>query len=301
MNIRAQIFGSPKPEEPILRGKEPKGAKADELHSVSVPREETRRANNRSNDRHRLTEERVLLTCGDVTHEAELVNLSGGGAMVRGNFDLKLWDAVELNLGDHGRIECAVRWIRNDCVGLEFAHETHLDCSADEVASVLREVITRSFPDAEFHSPEELDERARHRIPAEHRRESRHPLIWSGKLHHDYQSSPVRVRNISSTGALIECKVPVRVGAEPLLELNDAATMSGTVQWAVGDHVGLRFHAPFDVQLLARSKPEVAPARWVRPAYLETTTADTDSPWDPRWNRLTLSEINEELEGFLKR
>jgi len=301
MNIRAQIFGSPKPEEPILRDKQPKGAKADELHSVSVPREETRRANSRGTDRHRLNEEHVQLIWDGVAREAELVNLSGGGAMVRGKFDLKLWDQVELNLGDHGRLECAVRWIRDDRVGLEFAHETQLDCSADEVATVLREVITRSFPDAQFHSPSENEELARRRFPEEHRREPRHPLIWSGVLHHDYQSTTVRVRNISSTGALIECRVPLRVGSEPLLELNEAANLSGTIQWAVGDHAGLRFHAPFDVQLLARSKPQVAPTSWVRPAYLETTTADTDSPWDPRWNRLTLSEINEELEGFLKR
>ncbi len=29
--------------------------------------------------------------------------------------------------------------------------------------------------------------------------------IWSGLLHHDYQSTPIRVRNISTTGAMIEC------------------------------------------------------------------------------------------------
>jgi hypothetical protein len=39
----------------------------------------------------------------------------------------------------------------------------------------------------------------------------------------------------------------------------------------------------------------------MRPAYLEISTADTDSPWDPHWKRLTINELNEELEGFLKR
>jgi hypothetical protein len=72
------------------------------------------------------------------------------------------------------------------------------------------------------------------------------------------------------------------------------------VQWAVGDQVGLRFHTPFNMQLLSRSKPKVAPATWVRPSYLQTGAEKADSPWDPRWNRLSVSELNEELEGFLR-
>jgi hypothetical protein len=301
MNIRAKIYGSSRTEEPILRGKQPKGAKSDELNSVVVPREESRRCNNRDEDRHRLSEEAVRISRGKVSHEAQLINLSGGGAMLRGSFGLRLWDSVELHLGDHGTVECAVRWIRDDRIGLEFAHETRLDCPTDEVASVLREVISRSFPDARFERPAEAPQVEHRPSSEEGRGEPRHPLIWSGVLHHDYQSTPVRVRNISSTGAMIECSVPVRVGAEPLLELNDEASVSASVQWVVGDEVGLKFHTPFDMRLLARSKPEVAPSSWVRPAYLEAGGAETDNPWDPRWNRLTLRQLSEELEGFLKR
>lgn len=332
MNIRAKIYGSSKPEEPIFRDKRPKGAKSDELQSVTVPREESRRGSSRTEDRHRLSEETVRVTQDGVSLEAQLINLSGGGAMIRGALEVKLWDSVDLHLGEHGTIECVVRWMRGDRIGLEFAHETRLDCSSDEMASVLRDVIARSFPDARFEttddavgpthsdsSDEEVDPPEERRAaerrsaerrtrvppakPGEHRRAQRHPLIWSGTLHLDNQSATVRVRNISSTGAMIECNATVDLAAEPVLQLNDEAALPATVQWVVGNQVGLRFHRPFDMRLLSRSKPEVASAKWMRPAYLETVTDEEEDsdPWDPRWKRLTMSEISEELEGFMKR
>ncbi|HEX5258216.1 MAG TPA: PilZ domain-containing protein [Sphingomicrobium sp.] len=299
MNIRSKIYGSSQSEEPILRGKQPKGAKSDELQSIAVPREESRRGNSRAADRHRLSEEDVRVTHAGVSHEVQLVNLSGGGAMVRGGLNVKLWDRVELYLGEHGMIECAVRWLRGDRIGLEFAHETRLDCSSDEAATVLRDVIARSFPDMHF-AEGDYPPAPRTRS-SDHRGEPRHPLIWSGVLHLDNQSTTVRVRNISSAGAMIECSTPPHVGTEPVLDLNDKAALSSTVQWVVGDQLGLHFHRPFDMQLLSRSKPDVAPAKWVRPAYLAMGSGDSDSPWDPNWGRMTMSEISEELEGFLKR
>ena len=322
MNIRAKIYGSSKPQEPIFRDKRPKGAKSDELQSITVARGESRRGNSRSEDRHRLSEETVTIAHDGVSHQAQLINVSGGGVMVRGELELKLWDTVELHLGEHGTIECAVRWIRGDRVGLEFAHETRLECSSDELANVLRDVITRSFPDARFEEPEEqplqvqpsepeespADDEASAWLPSDHRRAPRHPLIWTGTLHFGRQSAPVRVRNISSTGAMIECTQDVAAGAEAVLELGDEAAMAGTVQWVVGAQVGFKFQSPFDMRLLARSKPEVAaapptPAQWTPPAYLEKGQDEQDGsdPWDPRWERLTLRQINLELEGFLKR
>jgi PilZ domain len=304
MNIRAKIYGGRSAsEDPLLQAKSPRGAKPEELESVGIPREEPKlRRNSRTADRHRLCEESVQVTYCGAAHEAQLINLSGGGAMLSAGFRPKLWDRIDLHLGENGTVECAVRWLQGERMGLEFAHETRLDCSADELACVLREVIARTFPDVKFGSRtvEELRPVVAKPASEEHRDEARHPLIWSGLLHHDYQSTPVRVRNISSTGAMIECAEPVPVGAEPVLELNDEATISATVQWAVGDQVGLRFHTPFNMQLLGRSKPKVAPATWVRPSYLQTGAEKADSPWDPRWNRLSVNELNEELEGFLR-
>lgn len=298
MNIRAKIYGGGAAEQALLRAKKPKGAKADELHSIAVAREEKRRANNRLADRHRLVHETVKVTYDGNSYEEELVNLSGGGAMLTASFDPMLWDRVDLHLGQHGTIECAVRWIRDGRIGVEFAHETRLDCSDDERALVLRETIGRSFPDMEFTAAE--DEDYVESEPADSRRAKRHPLIWSGVLHHAFESTPVRLRNISATGAMVESTAALTVGSEPLLQLGEEVSVSTRVEWVVGDQIGLSFRSFFDMQLLAQSPPEVAPEEWERPASLEKANA-LGTPWDPRWERLSLAELGQELEGFIKR
>jgi PilZ domain. len=301
MNIRAKIYGGGAPEAPLLKAKQPRGAKPDELHSIAVARESRQRSDSRAEDRHRLIGERARVTHDGNTHQVELINLSGGGAMVAGAFTPLMWDRLHLHLGEHGDIECAVRWIREGRIGLEFAHETRLDWGADEVAVILRDVITRSFPDVEF-SDSGIAPPTLAGEDEEIRTAPRHPLIWTGVLYHDYQSTKIRVRNISETGAMIETATPVRVGAEPLLELSDAASISATVVWAVGDQVGLSFHSPFEMSLLADSRPSVASVSWTPPPYLEKVAADlAESKEDDHWGRLSLFQLRHELEGFLKR
>jgi hypothetical protein len=297
MNIRAKIFGGPvAAEEPLLKAKTRKGAKAEAIGSVAVTRTTHRQSNNRGEDRHRLIGENARITHKGKELDVALINLSGGGAMVAGPFEPMLWDRVTLHLGHNGTIECAVRWLRGGRVGLEFAHETRLDCSSHEVANILRDVIERSFPDLAFGAVKQEPEMPAEEthVPGEHRTAPRHPLIWSGTLHHDFQSDKVRIRNISSTGAMVETSAKVRVGSEPLLDLGTDVSMAATVEWAVGDQLGLRFHLPFDLNRLSATRPTVAAKAWQPPSYMATGQED-------RWGRLSLAELREELEGFLKR
>lgn len=300
MNIRDKVLRGGL-VQPVVQAKKPKRAALDGLASVAVAREESRRSNSRSSDRHRLTDELVRLTYRGKEYEGELINLSGGGAMVAGlPQQLKLWDRVDLNLGDHGTVEAAVRWIRGDRVGVEFAHETQIHCSDDQRASVLQETISRSFPGVVTDVPppepvvKENGEKA-----GEHRCAPRHALIWWAELHHDYQSTKVRIRNISKTGAMLEYQGSARAGAEPLLEFESGASISGTIAWAVGDHLGLRFHSELDLDVLAQSRAQVTPTDWVPPSYLTKTKA-VGSPWDPRWNRMSVEQLQQELAGYLK-
>jgi hypothetical protein len=298
MNIRANIFGGPRPRENIVfQSKKPKGVDPDSLDSL-IEREALLTNHNRFEDRHRLLDETVRIARGGRTHDVQLINLSGGGAMIEcADTELLLWDKLELCLGENGTVECAVRWLRGDRFGLEFAHETRINCGVDEQARVLREVIRRSFPGLEF----EADGIALpDRSGPDARSELRHPLVWSGLLHHDYDSTRVRLRNISTTGAMIDCSALLRVAAEPVLELGENLMLSVTVVWVVGDEAGLRFTSPFDLYDLARSRPEVAGSNWQPPAYLDTGSA-TESPWADHWGRSSLSELREDLEGFLKR
>jgi len=310
MSIRTRIFG-PGADDPLLPAKRPKGAQSDTLFSVKVPRQTRRASNDRTEDRHRLVNERARLTYNEDEVEVELINLSGGGAMVSGEFEPMICDRVDLHLGNHGTIECAVRWIRDGRVGLEFAHETQLNWPSDQVATVLRHVIERTFPHIEFTQPAEpaapvvTDEAEAgaedcsmpEDVPADYRSMPRHPLIWKATLHHDFQSSEVRIRNISETGAMIQIDAPVRVGSEPLLEITAALSVSATVEWAVGDQVGMRFHSPFQLSMLAESRPVIAVASdWTPPEYVKQT-----GDWNERWKGLSIEELCEQLEGFLKR
>ncbi len=313
MNIRAKIFGGyDSAAESLLPAKKPKGVRADQLDSIPLRRESRDRRNSRTEDRHRLVSERAKVTHNGSDHEVELINLSGGGAMISGPLEPMLWDRLDLHLGNHGSIECVVRWIRDGNIGLEFAHETRLDWPSDQVAIVLRHVIEKTFPHIAFPEPEEtpaatapaaapIQQGPREAIN-EHRAAHRHPLIWNGTLYHDFQSDTVRVRNISETGAMIETQGQVRVGSEPLLELSPSVSLSATVEWVVGDQVGLRFHSPFNMNLLTESRPVVAPTTWLPPAYLENQAEEQEEETgSDHWGRLSLYQLKQELEGFLKR
>lgn len=307
-NIRQQIFGGERPERRSLLGsKRKKGAGADAgLTSVSIPRAEARLSDSREGDRHRLTGEQVTVKHGRKSHKVDLVNLSGGGAMIAGALKLKLWDKVELHLADGASLECAVRWIKDGRIGLEFAHETHIDCAPLERAQLLQNVIARTFPETAvaLKTPEAPDrpELARDVQAGENGRgEFRHPLIWSGQIHYDFDSNPVRLRNISKTGALIECSVPLPLGAEPLLDLGDAGSIFARVSWTCGDQVGLEFQTEFDIGDLAKSRPDLTPTNWDAPSYLNEDNKAVGTPWSDPWERLSVRQLTEELEGFLKR
>ena len=302
--IRQQIFGGLREEQPLLGAKRKKAARGDSsLTAVSIPRAETRMSDSRDGDRHRLSGEQVTVKHGRRSHKVELVNLSGGGAMIAGTFEPNLWDKVELQLGDGATLECAVRWIKNGRVGLEFAHETRIDCGPKERARLLQDVIARSFPETAIDvqppaEPEKAEPAPVEPKGADSRGGFRHPLIWSGHIHYDFESTPVRLRNISKNGALIECPVPLPVGAEPLLDLGEAGSVFSRVSWTCGDQVGLAFQTEFDISDLAKSRPDLVPVNWEAPGYLKgPSPAEEDS--DP-WRRLTVDELNERLEGYLK-
>src|SRR4030095_3163065 len=173
-------------------------------------------------------------------HDVRVVNLSGGGAMIASRLRPSLNEHLELHLGKGSSIECVVRWVKDGRIGLEFAHETQLGCSDDERRELRREVIREAFPDVAVG-------RTRPRAAdSEQRSAARHPLIWAGKLAYGPRSWPLRVRNISETGALIECAEAPAEGCGILFDLAEAGTFNATVTWAVGDHRGLRFDEPFD-------------------------------------------------------
>jgi len=306
-SIREQILGGQRPERrSLLSAKRKKGADAEAgLASVAIAREAHRQTNTRNGDRHRLTDQQTRVTHKRKSYVVELINVSGGGAMVSAEFEPLLWDRVDLYLGEGGRTECAVRWIKGGRIGLEFAHETRLDCSDDEQDEVLRAVLTQNFSELVVEpgeAPAKRESRSEPKRRRDKRAGRRHPLIWSGVLRYGVTSAPVRLRNMSSTGAQAEVHGGPEVGADAVLDLGDAGSIPATVSWAIGDNVGLTFNEPFDLTLLARTKPAIAQVKWDRPAYLKDVagTARAAEPPTEEWGHISLDELREELEGFLK-
>ena len=313
MNDFRERILSGEPLQPLVKQKRPKGARRqpaaltvapadpdETLGDLVIPRETSRTANHRDGDRHRLLREDGAYASWQADrHEVRIINLSGGGAMIEAPFAPFLWDRVDLELGECGTIECAVRWLKNRRIGLEFAHETRIDADPATRDALLREVIARSFPHLQQQAPAAQPQpRDRAQAPApddQSRREAhRHPLIWSGQVLHNHERIAVRLRNISAIGALIDCKTPLQQGSELMLDLGEAGTIFADVCWQRGDQAGLKFQTPFELNRLSRAKPGLAPRRWTKPEYLRNES-QTSSPWAAEWGRLSVEELQRTL------
>jgi hypothetical protein len=302
--FRSAILGGSAvvPSTPIVHSKSGGKAEGDRLVSVEISRDAARSADHRDEDRHRLARETATISYKGKKLEADLINLSGGGAMIEADISPRLWDRVDLYLGEGSPIECAVRWLRKNRIGLEFAHETRIECDAEQRDALLLDVIRRSFPDlvptVPMVTPEpEPDAPA---ADASRRGETRHPLIWNGSILWQHDTHTVRLRNISASGALIDAQVDFPEGIELLLDLGHSGQYFATVSWVRGGQAGLLFKQPFDLALLAAAKPDVAGQRWDKPSYLDLSSGQA-SPWASEWERSPLADLRDELEGFLKR
>jgi hypothetical protein len=89
------------------------------------------------------------------------------------------------------------------------------------------------------------------------------------------------------------------VGGQAILELGDDGFIPARIAWLLGDQVGLSFRSKFDMAQLARSRPDVAPPKWVTPDYLRSGASKVARS-GANWGRLSLGELRQQLEGFLK-
>ena len=305
-SFRAEVLGGEK-RKLVVKEKNPRQGGSGDLSGSVVPRTEVRAADHRDADRHRLVDQSAVVTFEGRRHTVEVVNLSAGGAMVRCGLVPHLWDMMELELGEGYALECAVRWLREGCIGLEFAHETQIECTPDERAAVLLEVIQQSFPEQQVHllRPEPVPAQAEQEDETYEdsgdRDARRHPLIWTGQIHSENGTHPTRLRNLSAGGALVDVETYYPVGAEVMLDLGGAGKFIATVQWNCGGKAGLRFHETFDLTCLANAKPEVASNQWLKPSFLDLPLEEDNAPWHVKWGRGSIAEIRDELEGFLKR
>ena len=100
-------------------------------------------------------------------------------------------------------------------------------------------------------------------------REPRIRIIRAALLHHDGQVKGARLRNISSGGALVECREEMPEGAEIHLDFAAGGLIAGTIVWASGSQFGVQFREKFNLKLLQPAKPAAKAPTVMAPSYLK--------------------------------
>ena len=105
-------------------------------------------------------------------------------------------------------------------------------------------------------------------------REPRIRIIRAALLHYHGRVKGARLRNISSGGALVECRAEVEVGTDIGLDFGAGGVIAGTIRWTKGTQFGVQFAEKFDLKLLqVAAKPLPKGANVMRPSYLSGDTS----------------------------
>jgi hypothetical protein len=99
-------------------------------------------------------------------------------------------------------------------------------------------------------------------------REARHRLMRRAVASIDGQAVEVKLRNISSMGALVECPNAVSPGTELTIDIVGVAPIRGVVRWAQAGKFGIQFGHQFDLTRLAPKKTKTNDVTMLRPWYV---------------------------------
>jgi diguanylate cyclase (GGDEF)-like protein/PAS domain S-box-containing protein len=100
-------------------------------------------------------------------------------------------------------------------------------------------------------------------------REPRVRIIRAALLHYDGEVRGARLRNISSGGALVECREELPVGAEIQLDFAAGGLIDASVVWTKGTQFGVHFKEKFNLRLLQPAKPAAQASTVMAPNYLK--------------------------------
>ena len=104
-------------------------------------------------------------------------------------------------------------------------------------------------------------------------RETRHRLMRRAMTCIDGMMVELKLRNISSMGALVECNVPVAPGTELAIDIVGVGPMRGIVRWSQSGKFGVQFEKQFDLGRLAPKKERRNDVQTMIPTYLNERRA----------------------------
>ena len=100
-------------------------------------------------------------------------------------------------------------------------------------------------------------------------REPRHRLMRRAMTIIDGVTVEVKLRNISSMGALVECDVPVLPETNLAIDILGVGPVRATVRWSQAGKFGVQFSQEFDLARLAPKKERRNEVTMLRPWYVE--------------------------------
>jgi diguanylate cyclase (GGDEF)-like protein len=104
-------------------------------------------------------------------------------------------------------------------------------------------------------------------------REPRYRLMRRAVTAIDGMTVEVKLRNISSMGALVECPVPVSPGTDLAIDIVGVGPVRGNVRWAQSGKFGVQFTQQFDLTHLAPKKEKRNDVTMLRPSYMDRREA----------------------------
>jgi diguanylate cyclase (GGDEF)-like protein len=99
-------------------------------------------------------------------------------------------------------------------------------------------------------------------------REPRHRLMRRAVTAIDGTTVEIKLRNISSMGALVECPVSISPGTELAIDIVGVGPVRGNVRWAQAGKFGVQFTQQFELASLAPKKEKPNEVTMLRPWYV---------------------------------
>jgi diguanylate cyclase (GGDEF)-like protein len=100
-------------------------------------------------------------------------------------------------------------------------------------------------------------------------REPRHRLMRRAMTCIDGVMTEVKLRNISSMGALVECSLPVSPATDLAIDIVGVGPVRGIVRWAQEGKFGVQFEHHFDLARLAPKKEKSNQPTMLKPWYVQ--------------------------------
>lgn len=244
-NLTADDTATPTKLIASKRGKNGTEGGMASLTAIPVQRTESRSVDQRREDRQRDLVNAATIHFRRRKIDVNVVNVSSRGVMIESGIEPFIGERIDIQFADCNRTTASVRWLRKGRIGLEFADETAILASL----KLRREILGAAAMNSSPAEPESSRQRPMYA------RSQRHGLTWTGTLYWTFEAFPVRLRNISADGAMLEGECNLQAGAKVRLNLEESGTVAGEVRWCQGGQIGVKFDEPFDLKNLAHSRP----------------------------------------------